>query len=182
LEIAKLSNHSIEVENLGRIYKIWGSNKERSVRKELIALQGMDLQIKQGELFGLLGPNGAGKTTLIKIIITRLVAHHFFMIGEAVASALYLFSGAIFPLDVLPAWLRPVGFAIPITYWLELMRRSLSGSVAQAFPTLSRFSNLQLIDILLGLSILFGILSVFTYRFCDYRARERGLLDFVTNY
>ena len=119
---------------------------------------------------------------LILASITLLVAHHFFLIGEAVASALYLFSGAIFPLDVLPAWLRPVGFAIPITYWLELMRRSLAGDVAQAFPTLARFSNLQLLGILLGLSILFGLISVLVYRFCDYRARERGLIDFVTNY
>jgi ABC-2 type transport system permease protein len=119
---------------------------------------------------------------LILASITLLVAHHFFLIGEAVASALYLFSGAIFPLDVLPAWLRPVGFAIPITYWLELMRRSLAGDVAQAFPTLARFSNLQLLGILLGLSVLFGLISVFVFRFCDYRARERGLIDFVTNY
>ena len=119
---------------------------------------------------------------LILASITLLVAHHFFLIGEAVASALYLFSGAIFPLDVLPVWLRPVGFAIPITYWLELMRRSLAGDVAQAFPTLARFSDLQLLGILLGLSILFGMVSVFVFRFCDYRARERGLIDFVTNY
>jgi ABC-2 type transport system permease protein len=119
---------------------------------------------------------------LILASITLLVAHHFFLIGEAVASALYLFSGAIFPLDVLPAWLRPVGFAIPITYWLELMRRSLAGDVAQAFPTLSHFSNLQLLGILLGLSVVFGVLAVFVFRYCDSRARERGLIDFVTNY
>jgi ABC-2 type transport system permease protein len=119
---------------------------------------------------------------LILASITLLVAHHFFLIGEAVASALYLFSGAIFPLDVLPAWLRPVGFAIPITYWLELMRRSLTGGVAQAFPTLARFSNLQLLGILLGLSVVFGLVSVFVYRYCDTRARERGLIDFVSNY
>jgi ABC-2 type transport system permease protein len=119
---------------------------------------------------------------LILASITLLVAHHFFLIGEAVASALYLFSGAIFPLDVLPAWLQPVGFAIPITYWLELMRRSLAGNVAQAFPTLARFSNLQLLGILLGLSLLFGLVSVLVFRFCDYRAREQGLIDLVTNY
>ena len=119
---------------------------------------------------------------LILASITLLVAHHFFLIGEAVASALYLLSGAIFPLDVLPAWLRPFGYAMPITYWLELMRRSLSGSVAQAFPTLARFSDMQLIGILLGLSIVFGVLSTAVYRFCDLRARERGLIDFVTNY
>jgi ABC-2 type transport system permease protein len=119
---------------------------------------------------------------LILASITLLIAHHFFLIGEAVASALYLLSGAIFPLDVLPAWLQPVGYAIPITYWLELMRRSLSGNVAQAFPTLARFSDLQLIGILLGLSIVFGVVSVFMFRFCDSRAREQGLIDYVSNY
>jgi ABC-2 type transport system permease protein len=119
---------------------------------------------------------------LILASITLLIAHHFFLIGEAVASALYLLSGAIFPLDVLPAWLRPFGYAMPITYWLELMRRSLAGSVAQAFPTLAHFSNLQLMGILLGLSIVFAVLSTFIFRYCDYRARERGLIDFVSNY
>ncbi len=119
---------------------------------------------------------------LILASITLLVAHHLFLIGEAVAGALYLFSGAIFPLDVLPAWLRPVGFAMPITYWLELMRRSLVGDVAQAFPTLSGFSDLQLLGILVGLTLLFGVASGFVFRFCDLRARERGLIDRVTNY
>jgi ABC-2 type transport system permease protein len=119
---------------------------------------------------------------LILASITLLIAHHFFLIGEAVASALYLLSGAIFPLDVLPAWLRPLGYAMPITYWLELMRRSLAGNVAQAFPTLARFNDLELVGILLVLSIVFAILSAFVYRYCDYRARESGLIDFVTNY
>ncbi|HEX2696662.1 MAG TPA: ABC transporter permease, partial [Anaerolineales bacterium] len=119
---------------------------------------------------------------LILASITLMIAHHFFLIGEAVAGALYLFSGAIFPLDVLPVWLRPIGFAIPITYWLELMRRSLIGDVAQAFPTLSHFSNLQLIGILVGLSVIFGIISGFIFRYCDYSAREQGLIDRVSNY
>ena len=119
---------------------------------------------------------------LILASITLLIAHHFFLIGEAVASALYLLSGAIFPLDVLPVWLRPLGYAMPITYWLELMRRSLSGNVAQAFPTLARFSDLQLLGILLGLSMIFAVLSTFIYRFCDSRAREQGLIDYVSNY
>jgi ABC-2 type transport system permease protein len=119
---------------------------------------------------------------LILASITLLIAHHFFLIGEAVAGALFLLSGAIFPLDVLPAWIRPVGFVVPITYWLELMRRSLIGNVAQAFPTLSRFSNLQLLGILVGLTILFAVASTFIFRFCDYRARELGLIDRVTNY
>ncbi|MFH2040818.1 MAG: ABC transporter permease [Chloroflexota bacterium] len=114
--------------------------------------------------------------------ITLLLVHHSFGIAEGVAGALYLFSGAIFPLEVLPAWLRPVGFAMPITYWLELLRRSLVGNVAQAFPTLAAFSNLELIGILIILSLIFGIAAVFAFRWCDHRARERGLIDRVTNY
>jgi len=114
--------------------------------------------------------------------ITLLLVHHSFGIAEGVAGALYLFSGAIFPLEVLPAWLRPVGFVMPITYWLELLRRSLVGNVAQAFPTLAAFSNLELIGILILLSLIFGIAAVFAFRWCDHRARERGLIDRVTNY
>ncbi|HAW51963.1 MAG TPA: hypothetical protein DCX54_06485 [Flavobacteriales bacterium] len=95
---------------------------------------------------------------------------------------MYLFSDAIFPLEVLPAWLRPVGFAMPITYWFELMRRSLIGEVAEAFPTLANFSNGQLLDILLAMTVLFGIIEVFVFRWCDHVARERGMIDRTTNY
>lgn len=64
--------YAIEAENLGRIYKIRGTKKEKAIRKELVALANVNLNIEQGELFGLLGPNGAGKTTLIKILTTLL--------------------------------------------------------------------------------------------------------------
>jgi ABC-2 type transport system permease protein len=114
--------------------------------------------------------------------VTLLTVHHVWSLGGVVASALYLFSGAIFPLDLLPAWLRPLGFAMPLSYWLELMRRSLLGTVAEAFPTLAAFTNLELIGILAGLSLVFGILAYFVFRFCDHRARELGYIDRVTNY
>ncbi|MHB8585045.1 MAG: ABC transporter ATP-binding protein [Thermoplasmatota archaeon] len=38
-----------------------------------VALDGVNLEVRQGELFGLLGPNGAGKTTLVKILATLLL-------------------------------------------------------------------------------------------------------------
>ena len=34
------------------------------------ALQGIEMRVQKGEIFGLLGPNGAGKSTLVKIIMT----------------------------------------------------------------------------------------------------------------
>ena len=53
---------AIEAINLTKVYKLKGKNKE--VR----ALDGLNLSIKKGEIFGLLGPNGAGKTTFIELL------------------------------------------------------------------------------------------------------------------
>jgi hypothetical protein len=36
--------------------------------------------------------------------------------------------------------------------------------------------------ILLGLTLFFGLVSFLAFRWCEHRARERGLLDMVTNY
>lgn len=119
---------------------------------------------------------------LVLASVSLMIAHHFFLIGEAVAGALYLLTGAIFPLEVLPPWLRPLGFAMPITYWLELLRRSLLGDAARAFPTLAGFSNGQLLGILGGLTVLFGLLAFLAFRWCDVQARQRGLIDITTNY
>ena len=38
-------------------------------RRQVRALDGLDLQVAAGEVFGLLGPNGAGKTTTVKILL-----------------------------------------------------------------------------------------------------------------
>ena len=67
-----MPDYAIETEDLGRVYKIRGNKKESELRKELIALEKVNLTVERGELFGLLGPNGAGKTTLIKILTTLL--------------------------------------------------------------------------------------------------------------
>lgn len=41
--------------------------------ESVYAVNGVDLEVKKGELFGLLGPNGAGKTTLVKCLSTLLL-------------------------------------------------------------------------------------------------------------
>ena len=53
---------AIETINLTKVYKLRGKSKK------IRALDGLNLSIKKGEVFGLLGPNGAGKTTLIHIL------------------------------------------------------------------------------------------------------------------
>lgn len=50
----------VKIENLVKRYK------------ELTALDHLNLEIKEGEIFGLLGPNGSGKTTLINCILSLL--------------------------------------------------------------------------------------------------------------
>lgn len=61
----------IEVKNLKREYtttKGWFLRK----KSKLMAVNGIDFTVKEGEIFGLLGENGAGKTTTIKMLITLL--------------------------------------------------------------------------------------------------------------
>ena len=49
--------------NLTKIY-----SKNNSLDKSVLALNKLNLEVEQGEIFGLLGPNGAGKTTFINIL------------------------------------------------------------------------------------------------------------------
>lgn len=50
----------IEAENLVKIYKV--------ADLEVVALQGLDLLIRQGEMMALVGPSGSGKSTLMNIL------------------------------------------------------------------------------------------------------------------
>ncbi|HUP87312.1 MAG TPA: ATP-binding cassette domain-containing protein [Acidimicrobiales bacterium] len=55
---------AIEAEGLVKVY--------RSRKKEVRALDGLDLEVAEGTVLGLLGPNGAGKTTAVRILATLL--------------------------------------------------------------------------------------------------------------
>jgi ABC-2 type transport system ATP-binding protein len=56
----------IQTRNLTKDYRdFWGRQKVR-------ALKALDLEVRQGEVFGLLGPNGSGKTTTIKLLLGLL--------------------------------------------------------------------------------------------------------------
>ena len=113
---------------------------------------------------------------------TLTVRSEAWFVGDAVAAALYLFSGAIFPISILPVWLQPLGYAMPVTYWLELLRRAILGPGAAAFPTLAAFTDLQLFGILLGITIAFGLTTMLAYGYFDRLARERGLIDTYSNF
>src|SRR3954447_22629319 len=45
---------------------------EREYKGRLRAVDGIDLEVAPGEVYGFLGPNGAGKTTTVRILVTLL--------------------------------------------------------------------------------------------------------------
>ena len=50
-------NAVIELDNLTKLYG------------DVVGIQNLSLDVREGEVFGLLGPNGAGKTTTIRLIL-----------------------------------------------------------------------------------------------------------------
>src|SRR5271170_1853450 len=46
--------------------------RKKQPKPEIVALDGLTLDITPGEVFGLLGPNGAGKSTTVGILTTRV--------------------------------------------------------------------------------------------------------------
>ena len=58
--------NALKVEKLTKIYFKKPSN-------EIKALNNLNLEVKEGEIFGLLGPNGAGKTTFLNILAGTVI-------------------------------------------------------------------------------------------------------------
>ena len=56
------TEYALEIEGLRKIYAASGKAEPK------VALNGIDLKVKRGSIFGLLGPNGAGKSTTINIL------------------------------------------------------------------------------------------------------------------
>ena len=57
---ARNSEYAIECDNLVKIYK--------TDKIEVVALQGLDMQIKKGEIVAIVGSSGSGKSTLLNML------------------------------------------------------------------------------------------------------------------
>ena len=109
---------------------------------------------------------------------------------EAMAGALFLVSGAVFPLSVLPTPLQTVGLVTPIAWWIEGTRAALfpgslssiggDGSLWLTVTGTDAPGSLVVVGALLVTGALVTLASTVGFRVSEGRAKERGLLDQTT--
>jgi ABC-2 type transport system permease protein len=97
---------------------------------------------------------------------------------EAIAGALYLISGAIFPIDILPSFLHPVAYAFPTTWWLEASRRGLLGHGSPG--TIGGLPDGIVMLLLVVTTAITVPLALAAFAWFMKRARQAGLLDMTT--
>ena len=113
--------------------------------------------------------------------VSFLTAKHSGGMNEGIAGLFYLFCGVVFPISILPAWGITFAKILPITYWLDLIRRVLNLG-ADVDPLLSSVSTGSALLILIVSTIIFSILAVGIFKLGDYIARKNGLIDMTTAY
>jgi ABC-2 type transport system permease protein len=97
---------------------------------------------------------------------------------EAIAGALYLVSGAIFPIDILPSFIQPIAYALPTTWWLEASRRGLLGHGSPG--QLGTIPDGTVLLLLFGITAITVPVSLMFFAWFMKRARQSGLLDMTT--
>lgn len=114
--------------------------------------------------------------------ITFLTAKHSGGINEGIAGLFYVFCGVVFPITQLPAWGQSLGYAIPVTYWLEAMRKALLPAQQLQGTGLQGIENIWLVALLAVSALFFYFLSILIFRLGDYLARRAGKIDMTTAY
>jgi ABC-2 type transport system permease protein len=117
---------------------------------------------------------------LVAVAVAVTVAGEAWRFPEAVSAALYLVSGAIFPPSLLPGPLQKVAAALPLTWWIEGLRRGLTGEGARVgYPAVS---DSRVLLVLAALTLAWGIAASAMFKLADRRARRFGILDRESSY
>jgi ABC-2 type transport system permease protein len=109
---------------------------------------------------------------------------------EAVAGAMFLVAGAVFPLAVLPAPVQAIGLLNPLSWWIAGVRQAVfPGGVGSVGGEGSLFADLfgraapaplEIVLALLVTGALVTLAATGVFRWSERRARDRGLLDQTT--
>jgi len=109
---------------------------------------------------------------------------------EAVAGALFLMVGAVFPMSVLPAPVQIVGLITPLSWWLEGTRQALfpgvataiggPGSVWTSWTGSPAPSPAQIVALLAITTAVFAVIGLVAFNRSERRARQKGLLDLLS--
>ncbi len=102
-------------------------------------------------------------------------------LSEGISSVVYLLSGVVFPIAVLPVWVQWIGLSLPTTYWLEGMRRALMGPVPESTPVLrgplAAWTNADLALMLLATTAGLVAFALWFWRWNERRAWQLGKLE-----
>lgn len=102
-------------------------------------------------------------------------------LSEGISGVVYLLSGVVFPIGVLPVWVQWIGLSLPTTYWLEGMRRALMGPVPESAPILrgplAAWTNADLALMLLATTAGLVAFALWFWKWNERRAWQLGKLE-----
>lgn len=132
------------------------------------------LQVNYPLLVGtiLLGIIAFGFLGLLLCAINLVSFKLQYSLSEYTTGFLFLLSGVVFPVSVLPVVAQQVGYALPTTYFLNLVRSSLSGS--------GEFT-LDLAYMILSTAG-FAVMATILFKIAEHRARHKGMIDRKAEY
>ncbi len=105
----------------------------------------------------------------ISIVSNRLE----FILGDSVAGVFFLLGGVIFPITALPSWVQPISAALPVTYFLDVVRDGFGLSTSNYLFDLA-YLALSTVGIV--------ILGILVFRRAELRAKRLGLFDRKSEY
>ena len=123
----------------------------------------------------LVGIAGIVALGLAVVSAAMLISGEAWRMPEGVGAALYLISGAIFPVTTLPGWLQPAAQVFPLTWWLEAMRRGLLGPDAMKSFSWAGADQVLLYQTLV--TVVWIVLASVAFGVAEQRARQLGILD-----
>lgn len=100
-------------------------------------------------------------------------------VSEGVGGLLYLLAGAVFPIDVLPAWVQPLSLGLPHTFWMEGIRRGWVGGPSLS-PYLGQFSDSEVLWRLVGLTVIWTLVATLWFWLCQRWTAHLGYIDRTT--